>query len=297
MRNPIIVALDVADEAKAIALAAQVAPYVGAFKVGKELFVSAGPDFIRRLRQTGAAVFLDLKFHDIPNTVAKAVAAATRLDVQMLTVHTSGGSEMMRAAERAAQTTADELGRPAPPLVLGVTVLTSLDSAALGELGGDTDVTRQVERLARLAATAGLRGLVCSPLELAALKKILPPSVQLVTPGIRSGHEKADDQKRTLSPKDALAAGASWLVIGRPIIAAADPAAAAQSILASLPVTVPPVTPGLRRLVEQLKADPGTHVAHHVHGHPPTTPASTSLPTTASTSPIGQPEELKRKTH
>ncbi len=286
MRNPIIVALDVSDEAKAVALAAQVAPFVGAFKVGKELFVSAGPDFIRRLRQTGAAVFLDLKFHDIPNTVAKAVAAATRLDVQMLTVHTSGGSEMMRAADQAAQTTADELGRAAPPLVLGVTVLTSLDNSALTELGIVGDVNSQVERLARLAANAGLRGLVCSPLELAALRKILPPSVQLVSPGIRSGAEKTDDQKRTLSPRDALAAGASWLVIGRPIYAAADPAAAAQAILASLPLTVAPVTPGLRRLMEQLKSDSSTSHSHPSHHHPAT-----------HSHPAEKADDAKRKLH
>ena len=233
MQNPIIVALDVASADKALTLAREVAPFVGAFKVGKELFVSAGPEFVRQLRATGASVFLDLKFHDIPNTVAKAVAAATRLDVQMLTIHTSGGSEMMRAAEKAAQDTARELGRPAP-LVLGVTVLTSMDSAALGELGGETDVAAQVERLARLAAASGLRGLVCSPLELVALRKFLPPAMQLVTPGIRTGAEKADDQKRTLSPREAMAAGASWLVIGRPIYAAAQPAEAAAAILSSL---------------------------------------------------------------
>jgi orotidine-5'-phosphate decarboxylase len=140
---------------------------------------------------------------------------------------------MMRAAEKAAQDTARELGRPAP-LVLGVTVLTSMDSAALGELGGETDVAAQVERLARLAAASGLRGLVCSPLELVALRKFLPPAMQLVTPGIRTGAEKADDQKRTLSPREAMAAGASWLVIGRPIYAATKPAEAAAAILGSL---------------------------------------------------------------
>ncbi len=233
VQNPIIVALDVASADKALTLAREVTPFVGAFKVGKELFVTAGPEFVRQLRATGASVFLDLKFHDIPNTVAKAVAAATRLDVQMLTIHTSGGSEMMRAAEKAAQDTARELGRPAP-LVLGVTVLTSMDSAALAELGGETDVAAQVERLARLAAASGLRGLVCSPLELIALRKFLPPAMQLVTPGIRTGTEKADDQKRTLAPREAMAAGASWLVIGRPIYAAANPAEAADQILRSL---------------------------------------------------------------
>jgi len=233
VRNPIIVALDVPSAERAVALAGEVAPFVGAFKVGKELFVSSGPDIVRRLRATGASVFLDLKFHDIPNTVAKAVAAATRLDVQMLTIHCSGGGEMMRAAEASAQETSAALGRPAP-LVLGVTVLTSMDAATLAELGGETDVARQVERLATLAARSGLRGLVCSPLELAPLRRVLPPALQLVTPGIRTGAEKADDQKRTLSPREALAAGASWLVIGRPIYAAPEPAKAAEAILKSL---------------------------------------------------------------
>ena len=233
MQNPIIAALDVPTVDQALKLAQQVAPAVGAFKIGKELFTSAGPDIVRRVRDTGASVFLDLKFHDIPNTVAKAIAAAVRLDVQMLTIHASGGSEMMRAAEQAAQQTAAQLGRPAP-LVLGVTVLTSQDSATLAELGGETDVAKQVERLALLATKSGLRGLVCSPLEIVALRRILPPQMQLVTPGIRTGTEKADDQKRTLTPREAVQAGASWLVIGRPITAAADPRAAAESILNSL---------------------------------------------------------------
>lgn len=227
--SPIIVALDLPSAAAALDLARRVAPYVGAFKVGKELFVSEGPELVRQLRQTGASVFLDLKFHDIPNTVAKAVAAAVRLDIQMLTVHCSGGTAMMKAAETAAQETAAGLGRPAP-LVLGVTVLTSMDGAALAELGGETDITRQVERLARLAAASGLRGLVCSPLEIIPLRAILPVSMQLVTPGIRTGAEKSDDQKRTLGPAEALSAGANWLVIGRPIYAAADPVEAARKM-------------------------------------------------------------------
>jgi orotidine-5'-phosphate decarboxylase len=230
MRNPIIAALDVPDAETALKLAAQIAPAVGAFKIGKELFVAAGPDIVRRVRDTGAAVFLDLKFHDIPNTVARAVAAAARLDVQMLTIHTSGGSEMMRAAEKSAQDTAKLPGLQSP-LVLGVTVLTSLDNAALGEIGFQPDTARQVERLANLAVKAGLRGLVCSPLEIAALRKILPAAIQLVTPGIRTGAEKADDQKRTLTPREALQAGANWLVIGRPIYAAENPRAAAEKIL------------------------------------------------------------------
>ena len=233
MRNPIIVALDLPTAEAALDLAGRVAPAVGAFKIGKELFTAAGPDIVRRVRATGAAVFLDLKFHDIPNTVARAVAAATRLDVQMLTVHASGGGEMLRAAERAAQQTAAELGRPTP-LVLGVTVLTSANADTLRELGVIADVSAQVERLARLAVASGLRGLVCSPLELALLRGVLPRDVQLVTPGIRTGAEPADDQKRTLTPREALAAGADWLVIGRPICAASDPRAAAEAIWAGV---------------------------------------------------------------
>lgn len=233
MRNPIIVALDVPEADKALQLAEQVAPSVGAFKIGKELFVSAGPDIVKKIRATGASVFLDLKFHDIPNTVAKAVAAAVRLDVQMLTIHTSGGPAMMQAAEKAAQETAKQCGRPAP-LVLGVTVLTSFDSNELSRIGAEANVGKQVERLARLAVDSGLRGLVCSPLELVDLRQILPRETQLVTPGIRTGAEKADDQKRTLTPREALANGANWLVIGRPIYAADNPRAAAEAIANSL---------------------------------------------------------------
>jgi orotidine-5'-phosphate decarboxylase len=233
MHNPIIVALDVPKLELALNLVEQLASVVGAFKVGKELFVSAGSDVVRRIRTTGASVFLDLKFHDIPNTVAKAVTAAVQLDVQMLTIHTSGGSEMMRAAERAAEQTAKDLRRP-PPLVLGVTILTSLDSNELAEIGMTPNVGQQVERLSLLAAKAGLRGVVCSPLEIAGLRQILPDDTQLVTPGIRPSDANQDDQKRTLSPKEAIVAGANWLVIGRPIIAAENPRAAAENILASL---------------------------------------------------------------
>ncbi len=233
MQNPVIVALDVPQAETALHLAAQLAPVVGAFKIGSELFTSAGPEIVRRIRGTGAAVFLDLKFHDIPNTVAKAVAAATRLDVQMLTIHASGGTEMMRAAEQSARQTAAQSGRNAP-LVLGVTVLTSMDANNLKEAGVTADVGHQVERLASLATNAGLRGLVCSPLEITALRRILPAEIQLVTPGIRTGAEKADDQKRTLTPREAIAAGANWLVIGRPIYAAPNPRAAAEEILALL---------------------------------------------------------------
>jgi len=228
MRNPIIVALDVPDAKAALDLARQLAPVVGAFKIGKELFVGAGPDIVRAIRDEGGAVFLDLKFHDIPNTVARAVAAAAQLDVAMLTIHTSGGRDMMVAAEAAAQ----EMDNP--PLVLGVTVLTSMDGNDLNEVGITEDPTAQVERLAQLATKAGLRGLVCSPREISSLRKVLPQKGQLVTPGIRPKGSNADDQKRTLTPAEAIEAGADWLVIGRPITAADDPRAAAEAVLAEL---------------------------------------------------------------
>ncbi len=233
MRNPIYVALDVPLAETALQLAQSLSSSVAGFKIGKELFVSAGPDLVRRIRDTGASVFLDLKFHDIPNTVAKAVAAAVRLDVQMLTIHACGGLEMMRAAEAAAQETAHALGRPAP-LVLGVTVLTSLSNPELNQVGVAGSIGHQVDRLVQLGVDAGMRGFVCSPLEVANLRTLIPESTALVTPGIRGPGDAAGDQKRTLSAAEAIEAGATWLVIGRPIYAAADPRAAAQRILATL---------------------------------------------------------------
>jgi orotidine-5'-phosphate decarboxylase len=234
MHNPIIVALDVAEPDEALALVEELAPVVGAFKIGSELFTSAGPDIVRRIRATGVPLFLDLKFHDIPNTVSRAVAAAVRLDVQMLTVHTIGGLEMMQAAQQAAEETALQCGYDRAPLVLGVTVLTSMDSYGLEEVGQDENLGRQVERLADLAAKAGLRGLVCSPLEIAALRQMLPNDFKLVTPGVRSHEDLIGDQKRTLTPREALKAGASWLVIGRPICNAERPRDAASEILRKL---------------------------------------------------------------
>ena len=233
MRNPILVALDVPSAEAALKLAKELAPMVGGFKVGSELFTSAGPEVVQQIRGLGALVFLDLKFHDIPNTVAKAVVAAVQLDVQMLTVHALVGTAMLQAAEQAARETVRRPGHT-PPLVLGVTVLTSMDGAALSEAGMDPDMSRQVSRLATMATRAGLRGLVCSPRELADLRQIVPPGTQLVTPGIRAEGDPADDQKRTLTPQEAMALGANWLVIGRPICGAQNPRAAAESILASL---------------------------------------------------------------
>ena len=239
MDNPIIVALDLPSQQKALELAEKLAPLVGAFKVGKQLFISSGPDVVRKLRATGAKVFLDLKLHDIPNTVAEAVIAATDLDVQMTTVHASGGTEMLAAAENAAHEQAAML-RADPLLVLAVTVLTSMDEGNLAELGVGGKVQEQVLRLAKLATVAGLRGLVCSPQEIEMLRAELGDDIQLVTPGIRPATIKTDDQKRTMTPAEAIQAGANWLVIGRPITSANDPRAAAIGILHSIdPELVP----------------------------------------------------------
>jgi orotidine-5'-phosphate decarboxylase len=225
VKNPIIAALDVPDAKGALKLAEAIAPAVGAFKIGKELFVSAGPDIVKRVRDTGASVFLDLKFHDIPNTVAKAVASAVRLDVQMLTVHTCGGTAMLKAAVKAAGD---------GPLVLGVTVLTSMDKNDLAEVGVQKSPADHVLHLAQLATLSGLKGLVCSPKEIASLREVLPPEIQLVTPGIRPAGTDSGDQKRVMTPAMAMNAGSSWLVIGRPIYAAENPRQAAEDILSSL---------------------------------------------------------------
>jgi len=239
MQNPIIVALDVPTTRGALELADELGPVVGAFKIGKQLFVSEGPDVVRKLKETGAKIFLDLKFHDIPNTVAKAVQSAIDVGVDMLTVHTSGGSEMLTAAENASNEKAAMLGIDSP-LILGVTVLTSMDDANLAELGIQEGTQGQVVRLAKLAASSGLRGLVCSPQEIKILREELGNEIQLVTPGIRSNSSPADDQKRTMSPAEAIKAGASWLVIGRPITLAENPRAAAIDILNSIdPELVP----------------------------------------------------------
>ncbi len=239
MQNPIIVALDVPTTREALELADELGPVVGAFKIGKQLFVSEGPDVVRKLKETGAKIFLDLKFHDIPNTVAKAVQSAIDVGVDMLTVHTSGGSEMLTSAENASNEKAAMLGIDSP-LILGVTVLTSMDDANLAELGIQEGTQGQVVRLAKLAASSGLRGLVCSPQEIKILREELGNEIQLVTPGIRSDSSPADDQKRTMSPAEAIKAGASWLVIGRPITLAENPRAAAIDILNSIdPELVP----------------------------------------------------------
>jgi orotidine-5'-phosphate decarboxylase len=231
--NPILVALDVPDAARALALADRLRGTVGGFKVGKQLFTAEGPAVVRRLAERGDRVFLDLKFHDIPNTVAGAVAAAVATGAWMVNVHCSGGSAMMRAAADAAGTAAAK-AHVARPLVIGVTVLTSFDAAALAEVGVSRPVMDQVVALARLAQAAGLDGVVASPLETAAIRQACG-AFAIVTPGIRAaGQAGTDDQARTMSAAEAVRAGATYLVIGRPITGAPDPRAAAEQVAAQL---------------------------------------------------------------
>jgi len=232
--NPILVALDVESAEKAIGLADQLRGSVGGFKIGKQLFTAAGPSVVRELNARGDRVFLDLKFHDIPNTVAGAVQSAIATGAWMVNVHASGGSAMMKAAVDAAKKTADALSRPRP-LVIAVTVLTSMNDQALREIGVERTMMDQVVHLARLAQSAGLDGVVASPLEVAAIRNACGTDFQIVTPGIRPADQQGkDDQARTMTPAEAMAAGSSYMVIGRPITAAPNPREAAEKIAASL---------------------------------------------------------------
>jgi len=231
----VIVALDFEDPVRALALADRLDPGACALKVGKELFVVAGPELVRWLVRRGFRVFLDLKFHDIPNTVAQACAAATRLGVWMMNVHASGGRAMLTAA-RAAVDRAAEGQERARPLLLGVTVLTSLGDADLREMGVVATATAQALALARLAASCKLDGVVCSAVEAPELRRALGASFTLVTPGIRPAVSARDDQARIITPVEAIANGADYLVIGRPITRAPDPLAALGEINASVGV-------------------------------------------------------------
>jgi orotidine-5'-phosphate decarboxylase len=236
--DQLLVALDVDEREQALRLADSLRGLVGGFKVGNQLFTAAGPDIVRSLVNRGDRLFLDLKYHDIPNTVAKAVAAATSLGVWMVNVHASGGTAMMHAAIDAARETAAKRNLP-PPLVIGVTVLTSMNQAALRETGIVIDLTDQVLRLAELAKEAGLAGVVASAREIEAIRIRFGPDFIIVTPGIRgiAASPTRDDQQRTMTPAEAIAAGASYLVIGRPITAAPDPARAATDVVASVLVS------------------------------------------------------------
>lgn len=231
--DQLIVALDVGSAAEARRLADALRGTVGAFKIGSRLFTSEGPRFVRELTERGDRVFLDLKFHDIPNTVAGAIEAATGLGVWMVNVHAAGGPAMMAAARQAADGAASRAG-VAPPLVIAVTVLTSLSGEDLRATGIPREPLEQVEHLARLTQSAGLDGVVASPLETRMVRRVCGPGFAIVTPGIRGPGAEKGDQSRTLSPREAVAAGASYLVVGRPIIGAPDPRRAAIDIAGEL---------------------------------------------------------------
>lgn len=213
----IIVALDYDQEAKAMAFVDQVSPDACRLKVGKEMFTHLGPTFVEKLVDRGFDVFLDLKYHDIPNTVAKACEAAAKLNVWMMNVHVSGGRRMMEAA-------AEAMARQASsPLLIGVTILTSLTDDELAEVGYQGDAASNVQRMAALAKDSGLDGVVCSPKEITLLRESMGDDFNLVTPGIRPSFAEKGDQRRVMTPADAMAAGSSYLVIGRPITQADDP--------------------------------------------------------------------------
>jgi orotidine-5'-phosphate decarboxylase len=224
-RDKIIVALDVPAKAEALDLVKQLAPEISFFKIGLQLYTVAGPEAVREILATGAKVFLDLKLHDIPNTVARAVESAASLGVQMLTIHLSGGEAMLRAAATA---------RPANMLILGVTVLTSLTEEALHQVGVSERINDHVLRLARLGQEAGIGGLVASPFEARTLRDEFGDNIKIVTPGVRPSWSDAGDQKRFMTPREAFDAGADYLVIGRPITAHANPRQVVVKILDEL---------------------------------------------------------------
>jgi len=231
-RDRIIIALDVPTKDEGIALVSRLRE-ARTFKIGLELFTAEGPALFKKLKALRKDVFLDLKLHDIPNTVAGAVRSAFRHGVQMMTIHASGGREMMAKASETARQVSAELGRP-KPVLLGVTVLTSLRGADLEEVGMGSNVTGQVLRLAGLAKAAGLDGVVCSPQEIEVLRKEFGRELVIVTPGIRPLWAAAQDQKRIMTPAEAVAKGADFLVIGRPVTGAPSPGDAFLKVVAEL---------------------------------------------------------------
>ncbi len=231
--DKLIVALDVSTLAEARRLVADLRHVVHTFKIGSQLFTIAGPELIKEIIGSGAQVFLDLKFHDIPHQVAGAARAVAQLSVSMFTVHASGGAEMMRRAVEAVVEVA-ETERITRPLVLGVTVLTSVDSETLGQVGIASSPAESVLRLAKLAEDSGLDGVVASPREARSIRNSTKPGFLIVTPGIRPAHANLNDQKRVSTPAEALSAGADYLVVGRPITGAVNPLEAAQMLLTEM---------------------------------------------------------------
>ena len=232
--DKLIVALDVETTHRALDLFDALRDVVGVFKIGSQLFTAAGPEIVRQIVARGGRVFLDLKFHDIPNTVAAAAVEATRLGVSIFNVHASGGVEMMKRTAAAVAEIA-ERERLVKPKVIGVTLLTSLDQANLKQLGINDEPPAVVARLARLAANCGFDGVVASPREIGIIREtIAKRNFLIVTPGIRSSAEVTQDQRRTLTAAEAIRAGADYLVVGRPILNAEDPLAAARKIVAEI---------------------------------------------------------------
>jgi orotidine-5'-phosphate decarboxylase len=231
----IILALDVDTEQQALNLVEKLAPHVGAFKVGMQLFNSAGPGIVGKINDLGGKVFADLKFHDIPNTVGAAGRVMTRLNVFMFNVHAAGGKEMLQTVVKEVQNEASRLNRK-PPLVIAVTVLTSIAQEQLAQelLIPDLKVEEVVVRWAQMAEQTGIDGVVCSPKEINAIRSTCPPEFKIITPGIRPAWSEANDQKRITTPRAALDMGADYMVIGRPITQAPDPVAAAQRIIEEL---------------------------------------------------------------
>jgi orotidine-5'-phosphate decarboxylase len=220
--DKLIVALDVATKEKALDLIKELRDQISFFKIGLQLYTAEGPEIVRAIRATGANVFLDLKLHDIPNTVALAVESAAQLEIQMLTIHLSGGEAMIRAAVSA---------KPRDLLLLGVTVLTSADEQTIRQIGIPDKIENHVLRLAKLGVENGIDGIVASPHEIATLRHEFGDKIKIVVPGIRPGRSKSADQKRVMTPHEAIHAGADYLVIGRPIIAHSQPGEAATKIL------------------------------------------------------------------
>jgi orotidine-5'-phosphate decarboxylase len=233
VRDRLIVGLDVDDVAAADAVVARLGDAVRFYKIGKQLFVHAGPEMVRRVQAAGADVFLDLKFHDIPHTVARAGVEAARLGVRFFDLHASGSFEMMERTHAEVTRVCRREGVRRPK-ILAVTVLTSLRKSDLRRVGVADEVEDQVVRLARLARKAGMDGVVASPLEIARIRRECGRGFLIVTPGVRPGGRDADDQKRTMTPEEAMRAGADYLVLGRPIRDARDPLAAVQEVVAEM---------------------------------------------------------------
>jgi orotidine-5'-phosphate decarboxylase len=227
MNRKVIIALDVSSREEALHLVKHLHDLAGMFKVGSQLFMAAGAPIVREIIDTGGQVFLDLKFHDIPNTVRHAAVEAAKLGISMMTIHASGGRPMMEAV---AKDLGDKFGER-KPTVVAVTILTSLDTKALFEMGWEMPMDEQVQRLALLAQECGIDGVVCSPREIQVVRKVVEPKFKIVTPGIRLPDQSLDDQQRIASPREALSSGADYIVVGRPVTQAADSRSAPERLL------------------------------------------------------------------